>query len=177
MKMFKTILLATDGSPLSDLAVQAAIDFAKTNGSKIVGLSVVDSYAYLPMTALSGGVDLGALQSVMEDQAQDSVERVRALAAGAGVECEIHTLTGCSPCEGILKSAQEHGCDGIFMASHGRAGLDKMLLGSVAQKVLAKSTIPVLIFKHPVEEGGGKHQEKPAKKWGGVPALSIGAIA
>jgi nucleotide-binding universal stress UspA family protein len=174
--MFKIILLATDGSPLSDLAAQAAIDFAKTNGSRIVGLSVVDSYAYLPMTALSGGVDLGALEGVMEDQAQDSVDKVADLAAKAGVECEVHTLTGCSPYEGILKSAKDYGCDGIFMASHGRTGLDKMLLGSVAQKVLTKSTMPVLIFKQPSEEGDKGHG-KLAKKRVGVEALSCGAIA
>jgi nucleotide-binding universal stress UspA family protein len=174
--MFKTILLATDGSALSDLAVDAAIDFAKSNGSKIVGLSVVENYAYLPMTSLSGGVDLGALEDVLESQAKESVDKLARLAAKEGIACEIHTLSGCSPYEGILKSAEEHGCDGIFMASHGRTGLDKLLLGSVAQKVLTKSTIPVLIFKHPSEDDG-KGQQKTSKKRVGVAALSIGAIA
>lgn len=174
--MFKIILLATDGSPLSDLAVRAAIDFAKSNGSKIVGLSVVENYAYLPVTALSGGVDIGPIEDVLEKQAQESVAKVADLAAKEGLECETHTLTGCSPCEGILKCAKERGCDGIFMASHGRTGLDKMLLGSVAQKVLTKSPIPVLVFKQPPEEGG-KHQGKSEKKRVGVEALSIGGIA
>jgi nucleotide-binding universal stress UspA family protein len=174
--MFKTILLATDGSALSDLAVRAAIDFAKSNGSKIVGLSVVENYAYLPMTALSGGVDIGPIEDALKEQAQESVKKVADLAAKEGVVCDTHTLTGCSPYEGILECAKEHGCDGIFMASHGRTGLDKMLLGSVAQKVLTKSTIPVLIFKQQPEEDS-KHQGKSEKKRVGVSALSIGAIA
>jgi hypothetical protein len=73
---------------------------------------------------------------------------------------------------GILKSAEDHGCDGIFMASHSRTGLDKMFLGSVAQKVLAHSTMPVLIYKQADDE-----PRKQQKKKEHLSALSIGAIA
>jgi nucleotide-binding universal stress UspA family protein len=170
--MFKLILLATDGSPLSDLAVSAAIDFAKVNGSKIVGMSVVESYGYLPMTSLSGGVDIGAIDDSLANQAQESVDKIASLAAKEGVECETHTVTGLSPYAGILKCAKDHGCDGIFMASHGRTGLDKMLLGSVAQKVLAHSTLPVLVFKQAADDSN-----KPEKKKERLSALSIGSIA
>ena len=170
--MFKTILLATDGSELSLQAAQAAVELAKINGGKIVGLSVVENYAYLPMTSLSGGVDLSAIEAALEEQAQDAVDKIADLAKKAGVECEIHTLTGWSPYEGILKCAQDHKCDVVFMASHGRTGLDKMLLGSVAQKVLTHSTLPVVIFKQPHDESAKKH-----KKVERVSALSIGAIA
>jgi nucleotide-binding universal stress UspA family protein len=170
--MFKTILATTDGSALSDLAVRAAVEFAKINGSKIVGLSVVENYGYLPMTALSGGVDLGAIEGALENQAQESVEKISSLAAAEGVECETHILSGCSPYEGILKCAEDHNCDVIFMASHGRSGLGKILLGSVAHKVLAHSTRPVLVFKQAHDDSGRKH-----KKAEHVSALSSGAIA
>lgn len=173
--MFKTILLATDGSELSDQAAHAAIDFAKINGSRIVGLSVVENYAYLPMTALSGGVDLGAIETALEEQAQDAVDKIAERAKKEGVECEIHTLTGWSPSQGILKCAEDHQCDVIFMASHGRTGLDKFLLGSVAQKVLAHSQLPVVIFKQPHDDSAGKHKKR--EKTERVSALSIGAIA
>ena len=170
--MFKTILLATDGSSLSDLAVAAAIDFAKINGSKIVGMSVVESYGYLPMTALSGGVDIGAIDESLEVQAHESVDKIASLATKEGVACETYILTGLSPYVGILKCAKDHDCDGIFMSSHGRTGLDKIILGSVAQKVLAHSSMPVLIFKQAEDEPG-----KPQKKKERLSALSIGAIA
>ncbi|HEY4072933.1 MAG TPA: universal stress protein [Herbaspirillum sp.] len=170
--MFKTILLATDGSLLSDLAIGAAIDFAKINGSRVVGMSVVESYGYLPMTALSGGVDIGAIDESLEVQAHESVEKIASLAAKEGVACETYILTGVSPYVGILKCAREHGCDGIFMASHGRTGLDKIILGSVAQKVLAHSNMPVLIYKEAVDEPG-----KTQKKKERLSALSIGSIA
>lgn len=170
--MFKTILLATDGSELSDQAIQAAVDLAKINGSKIVGLSVVQNYAGLPMTSLSGGVDLTAIEAALEKQAQDAVDKIAERAKKAGVEYEIHTLTGWSPYEGILKCAQDRKCDVVFMASHGRTGLDKMLLGSVAQKVLTHSTLPVVIFKQSHDDSAKKQ-----KKAEHVSALSIGAIA
>jgi nucleotide-binding universal stress UspA family protein len=175
--MFKTILLATDGSALSDLAVGAAIDFAKINGSKIVGMSVVESYGYLPMTALSGGVDIGAIDESLEVQAHESVDKIATLAAKEGVQCETCILAGLSPYVGILKSAKDHDCDSIFMASHGRTGLDKMLLGSVAQKVLAHSTVPVLIYKQADDEPGKPQKKKERVKKEHLSALSIGAIA
>jgi nucleotide-binding universal stress UspA family protein len=170
--MFKTILLATDGSELSDQAVQAAVDFAKINGSKIVGLSVVETYGYLPMASLSGGVDFGAIDDALEEQAQEAVDKISVLARKESVEFEIHTMTGRSPSDGILQCAKDHNCDVIFMSSHGRTGLDKMLIGSVAQKVLTHSTLPVLIFKQPHDDAAGK--QKKAER---VSALSIGAIA
>jgi nucleotide-binding universal stress UspA family protein len=175
--MFKIILLATDGSALSDLAVGAAIDFAKINGSKIVGMSVVETYGYFPMTALSGGVDIGAIDESLEVQAHESVDKIASLAAKEGVECETYVLTGLSPYVGILKSATEHGCDGIFMASHGRTGLDKMLLGSVAQKVLAHSTMPVLIYKQADDEPRKQKKQKEHQEKEHLSALSVGAIA
>jgi nucleotide-binding universal stress UspA family protein len=156
--MFNSILLATDGSALSDKTVDAAIGFAKSNGSKIVALSVIETYAYLPITSLSAGTDVGGLEEVLKDQAQKDVGKIAALAGKAGVACEVHTVVGWNPHDEIIKCAVDHGCDLIFMGSHGRKGLDKLLLGSVTQKVLTYSPLPVLVFKDPDSQAGKKQQ-------------------
>ncbi|CAL62478.1 Putative universel stress protein UspA [Herminiimonas arsenicoxydans] len=143
--MFKKILLATDGSKLSDKAVQATLQFAKEHGSKIVGLSVATIYPYLPvpgMEAISG-----EFVDAITNQAEKNVEKISALAASLGVDAEVHVAEGSSACEEIIKTAAKYHCDSIFMASHGRTGLDKLMLGSEAQKVLAYSKLPVTIIK------------------------------
>ncbi|PUA19454.1 universal stress protein [Glaciimonas sp. PCH181] len=144
--MFKTILLATDGSDLSTKAVQAAIKFAKSNGSKIVGLSVAEIYSYFPVTMLGGTEDLRLLKEAVEQSAKENVQQIADSAREAGIVCEVYTPAGWCAQE-IVKSAEQHHCDVIFMASHGRKGVNKLMLGSETQKVLAYSGIPVIVYK------------------------------
>ena len=146
--MFNTILLATDGSELSDKAVQAAVEFAKSNGSKIIGLSVAEVYSYFPVQTMGGAEDLRLLTDAVEQQAEENVQKIAELAKKAGVACEVHSPKGWCAQE-IVKVAEQHHCDVIFMASHGRKGVNKLLLGSETQKVLAFSNIPVIVYKAP----------------------------
>jgi nucleotide-binding universal stress UspA family protein len=69
------------------------------------------------------------------------------LAAEAGVEAASESVVNDSPSEAILAAADRHGCDLIFMASHGRRGLNAILLGSETQKVLTHSSIPVMVYR------------------------------
>lgn len=145
--MFKTILLPTDGSELSNKAVQAGIEFAKSNGSKVIGLSVAEIYPYFPVSAMGGGEDLGLYAEAAQRQAEMDVKRIADLALKAGLEYDTCAVQGVSPHDEIIKTAEKYHCDIIFMASHGRKGLEQFLLGSETQKVLAHSKIPVLVFR------------------------------
>lgn len=146
--MFKTILLASDGCDLSNQAVQAAVEFAKSNGSKIIGLSVAEVYSYFPIRTMGGAEDLRLLTDAVEQKAEENVQKIADLAKQAGVACEVYSPKGWCAQE-IVKTAEQHHCDVIFMASHGRKGVSKLLLGSETQKVLAYSRIPVIVYKAP----------------------------
>jgi nucleotide-binding universal stress UspA family protein len=146
--MFHTILAPTDGSPLSEKAVDAAIELAKQLQGKIVTISVAEP---APFVALSeGGAipgDLEAYEEKAMQVAQHRVQKVAAAASAANVPCEALAVLSFSPYEEIIRAAEDYKCDVIFMASHGRRGLTKLFLGSETQKVLAHSTIPVLVYR------------------------------
>lgn len=142
--MFKKILLATDGSELSDKAIRSTVEFAKENGSKIIGLSVATIYPYFPVSP--EGISSQFISKI-NNAAHKHVHKISVLASAAGVDVEVHVVRGNNPSEEIVKAATHHHCDAIFMASHGYKGVDRFLLGSEAQKVLALSKLPVTIFK------------------------------
>jgi nucleotide-binding universal stress UspA family protein len=146
--MFHTILAPTDGSPLSEKAIDGAIEFAKQIHGKMVTISVAEP---APFVALSeGGAIPGDLEAYEEkalEVARHRVQQVAAAASSAGVPCETVATLSVSPYEEIIKAAEKFRCDVIFMASHGRRGLSKLFVGSETQKVLAHSTIPVLVYR------------------------------
>lgn len=145
--MFKTILVPTDGSPLSGKAIEKAIEFGRLQGSKIIGLSVAEPY---PFTSLYEGAvihDPQHYESKMRELAQEHVNAVANAASKAGVACETVVIQSFNPHEEIINTAKKYGCDAIFMASHGRRGLNRLFLGSETQKVLAHSDIPVLVLR------------------------------
>lgn len=145
--MFKTILVPTDGSPLSDKAIEAAVTFAKSAGSKLVGISVSEPRDY---ANLSDGVSVSDSSQAFIDRcsvAQGNVDKIAAAAKAAGVACETVTARSVHPYEEIIRTAADYQCDVIFMASHGRSGLSALFVGSETQKVLSHSTIPVLVFR------------------------------
>lgn len=145
--MFKTILVPTDGSPLSEKVVEAAIEFAQSRGSKIIGLSVAEPYPFSPLYQIGAAADAGIYEAKMREMAQLHVQAIADAAKKANVVCETTIAQSFSPYEEIIIAAKKFGCDVIFMASHGRKGLNKLFIGSETQKVLAHSTIPVLVFR------------------------------
>ncbi|MES2534854.1 MAG: universal stress protein [Pseudomonadota bacterium] len=146
--MFKTILVPTDGSPLAEKAVAAAVQFARQVGAKIVGISVAEPH---PSALLSDSDFFGSTSHAAAEKAHDLArEHVQKIADAAAVEhvpCETVSMHSSRPDEEIIKTAQQHHCDLIFMGSHGRKGLSALFAGSVTQKVLAHSTIPVLVHR------------------------------
>jgi nucleotide-binding universal stress UspA family protein len=144
--MYKKILVPTDGSELSEQAVAAAIDFARASNAEIVAFSVAEPF---PLVAAEGAmvIDLGIELEQRRQIAQQNVDRVAQAAKAAGVSCNTATAYSVLPHEEIINAANENKCDLIFMASHGRHGLSRLLAGSVTQKVLAHSIIPVLVLR------------------------------
>ena len=147
--MFKHILVPTDGSALSLGNVARAASYAIETGARI-------TLFYAQPEAPSAYAGLGAVSSphLTEDvhtrlgeAAQEVLDAAEAVVREAGTTCQRVVLTGNRPYELIITAAGTHGCDLIFMASHGRSGVSALLLGSETQKVLAHSKIPVLVYR------------------------------
>jgi nucleotide-binding universal stress UspA family protein len=146
--MFNNILFPTDGSELSDKAAATVIDLARIHGGRIVTISVLQPYPFLPLGDTGVAIpDMGVYETRMMDITKDNVSKVATAARAAGVPCETVTSMAGSPYEAIVDAAQKHGCDAIVMASHGRKGLNKLFLGSETQKVLAHTNLPVLVLR------------------------------
>ena len=147
--MFKHILVPTDGSPLSQDAVIRAVAFAREAGARL-------SFCHVePPMPTSFGSLAGITSATIEQEfhakvdgrAQDILQAAEQVAAEAGVPCARVLLVRSKPHEAIIEAAAHHGCDLIFMASHGRRGVTALLLGSETQKVLTHSKIPVLVYR------------------------------
>jgi nucleotide-binding universal stress UspA family protein len=147
--MYKHILIPTDGSELAGHAVAAGIAFAKSVNAKVTAFTALEEY-HLPGEAEAMAHHIKPLdQHVAEaaGKAEAILGPVRERAAAAGVACDTcHALSN-RPYEAIIKAADEHECDLIFMASHGRRGLRALVHGSQAQGVLTHSTIPTLVYR------------------------------
>lgn len=150
--MFRKILVPTDGSALSQRAVAAVIEFARATGAQLIGLSVAEQVTY-PILPEAGTAEfIVSLEESTRAYGQRQVEQIAQAAAAAGVVCETMVVQGITAHEEILNAARDRGCDLIWMASHGRRGLDRLLLGSQTQKVLSYSGIPVLVYRDKVRD-------------------------
>jgi nucleotide-binding universal stress UspA family protein len=148
--MFKHILIATDGSTLSNKAVRKGAELAKSTGAAATCVTVTPDYGailsegYLVPTL---GVQRTQYQNKSDQHARKLLDSAVALAARKGVTCSVlHTVSD-RPYEAIIAAAKRSKCDLILMASHSRRGLDRLLLGSETVKVLTHSTVPVLVVR------------------------------
>lgn len=149
--MFKHLLVPTDGSPLSKLTVARALSFAGETGAKITFFFAKPDFpiALYGEGALVDPTTPEQFAKLAEQQAREILDTCIAQAETAGVSCASLSHTGGSVHAAIVAAANEAGADLIFMASHGRKGLSSLLLGSETYRVLAHSTIPVLVFRQP----------------------------
>ncbi|MFB6126053.1 MAG: universal stress protein [Halolamina sp.] len=143
MALYDRILVPTDGSDGVERAVQHAVDLARDNGATLHALYVVNtaSYAGLPMESSWEGID-----EMLRDDAEEAVGIVEALADDYDVPVETAILEG-TPNREIVEYAEREGCDLVVMGTHGRGGIDRLLLGSVAEKVVRASEVPVLTMR------------------------------
>jgi len=144
--MFKRILVPTDGSELSGKAIAAAVELAKTLKATLVGMTTLEPYSYSNLSEYRPET-LDDYEARMDQAGAERLARIANAAAQAGVAVETISVKSFSPYEAIIDTATGKGCDLIIMASHGRRGLNAVLLGSETQKVLTHSSIPVMVYR------------------------------
>ena len=145
--MFRHILLPTDGSPLSEAAIQEAVRFAKSISAKVTGLCVMPlQHAFFYDAEVPAEAREQAAQRCKE-LARTYLEAIEKRAKAAGVACDVVYERNDYPYDAIIRVAEQKGCDLIMMASHGRRGVRALLIGSETQKVLTHSRIPVLVYR------------------------------
>lgn len=146
--MYQRILLPTDGSPLSDLVIPLAIDLARQWHSELVAVAVAQPALVMPPSEAALTIDVVGETRLAVDAARVHAERVCAAATAAGLPCRAITVLSHSVHTALIDTARTQQCDVVVMASHGRHGLSRLLAGSQTQKMVAESTIPVLVL-HP----------------------------
>jgi len=148
--MFRHVLVPTDGSDLSAKAVAQAIELAKSVNASVTALHAYPEYHPMILYEYVGPIDAMNRQDYLR-AAKSTAERyladVTKAAEAVGVQANGVALVSDQPHEAIIKAAKKGKCDLIVMASHGRRGVAGLLLGSVTQKVLTHSTIPVLVVR------------------------------
>lgn len=141
--MYERILVPTDGSAGVEHAIEQAVSLASVHGASVHAVFVVNtaSFASLPMETSWEGVS-----DMLREDAEEALARVREIADASGVDVRTHMLEG-GPSNEIVAFADEEGCDLIVMGTHGRGGIDRLLLGSVAERVVRSSSVPVLTVR------------------------------
>jgi nucleotide-binding universal stress UspA family protein len=146
--MYKHVLLPTDGSALSDIAIENGLQFARSVGAKVTGFYVVverqpDSFEdYAPVDVKTPNP-----ADVSSQEARHLLAAIQTKAKAAGVPCETLSLRHASPHQAIIQAARLRGCDLIIMASHGKKGITGELVGSETARVITNCKIPVLVYR------------------------------
>ena len=147
--MYQRILIPTDGSKLSSQAAQAGLQLAELMGAQVVAMNVVPKY---PMSYFEGGMAVEAdqakrLEKEWTDKAEAVVQALKDKAEARGLKAKAVTVRSDLVAESIIAASKKHKCDLIVMASHGRKGLKRLLLGSETSNVLTHSHVPVLVLR------------------------------
>jgi nucleotide-binding universal stress UspA family protein len=147
--MYKRILVPTDGSPLSKKAVRSAVELASSVGAELVALNVVPRY---PTSYFEGSIavnpsEVARVEKQWAEKGQGIADEVGKAGEKAGVRVKAITVRSDLVAEAILAAARKNKCDLVVMASHGRKGIKRLLLGSETQHVLTHGNIPVLVLR------------------------------
>ena len=144
--MFKHILVPVDGSATALQAVDTAIGLAKVHGSRVTAIFVVDPY---PFTGVGTDFAYGQAEylSAATAEANIAIKAAKARFEAAGIAVESSVIESHSAWRGVVEAAESAGADLIVMGSHGRKGLEKLVLGSVTQAVLSHTKRSVLVVR------------------------------
>jgi nucleotide-binding universal stress UspA family protein len=145
--MYKHILIPTDGSDLSWMAMRQGIAFAKSLNARVTALTVTPTFHTVTVDPVMVADTPEQYRKDSEAAAARYLHAATAAAGEMGVTCETVHVVNDYPYQAIIETAQSKGCDLIFMASHGRRGVAALLLGSETTKVLTHSKIPVLVYR------------------------------
>ncbi|WP_134669802.1 universal stress protein [Halorussus marinus] len=149
--MYDRILVPTDGSTDTERAVEHAADLAAAHDAELHAVYVVNAatFAGLPMETSWEGID-----DVLRGEGESALDRVETIADERDVPVSARLLEG-SPSRRIVEYAEDEGCDLVVMGTHGRGGIDRLLLGSVAEGVVRACSVPVLT----VQVGGADGEQ------------------
>lgn len=147
--MFEHILVATDGSELSQKAVASAIDLAQQHHAELVIFTVVPHYpkSYFEGAVLFSNEDIARIERQWVDSAQTMLEAAATAARERQVAVRTAFAHSDRVAEAIIAAAKKHGSDLVVMASHGRKGVARLLLGSETLHVLTHASVPVLVLR------------------------------
>ncbi|MGO1541572.1 MAG: universal stress protein [Luteimonas sp.] len=145
--MYRHLLLPTDGSPLSDHAIDQGLELAASIGARVTLLTVVEPFYTYSAAPEHLGEDRAQYERHARQAAKAILQHAQERAEALGVPATTKLFGSEHPDQAIIDTATENGCDLIAMASHGRRGVNALLLGSVTQKVLTHSGIPVLVLR------------------------------
>ena len=144
--MFKHILVPVDGSPTSLAAIDKAIGLAKSYGSAVTAIYVIDPY---PFTGVGADFAYGQDQylSAAKAEADTAIGAVSERLTAAGIPADTRIIEAHAVWRGILEASEAVGADLVVMGSHGRRGLEKLVLGSVTQSVLSHTKLTTLVVR------------------------------
>lgn len=146
--MFKHFLIPTDGSPASNKAAKAGIALARRLGVKVTAYCALEQLNVIYAEGYAfNQEEIDRVDESAREAAQQHVDVIGKMAEAAGVSFTSVVAKALTPYEGIIAAAKKRRCDVIFMASHGRRGLSRLIMGSVTQKVLSHSKIPVVVYR------------------------------
>jgi nucleotide-binding universal stress UspA family protein len=147
--MYNHILIPTDGSELSKLALYEGVALAKALGARVTVETVTTPFHVFSSSPSMVADTPEQYKEHMAALAGQYLDVAKDIAAAAGVTCDLVRVEHEQPYQAIIDTAQNRGCDAIQMASLGRRGISAMLLGSETLKVLTHSTIPVIVCRRP----------------------------
>lgn len=142
--VYRKLLIGTDGSEHTEKAIRYAVELARLAEAKVHALYVVDTSAFatIPMD-----VAWESMYELLHQEGAQATKEIADQCEKAGVEVEEHMVEG-HPAEEIMKHAEELSVDLIVLGSIGRSGLDRFLIGSVADRVTRNSKIPVMVVRN-----------------------------
>jgi len=143
--MYKRILIATDGSDKSKKAAEEGIELAKALGAQVLALNVVNEVV-IASAVRQLGSDRKEVETKLKTAGGKAVDSIKAMGDKVGVPVDTIVRIG-APANMVIDTAAAEKTDLIVMGSHGESGASKLLIGSVVQKVLYWSTIPVLVVR------------------------------
>jgi nucleotide-binding universal stress UspA family protein len=158
--MYDRILVPTDGSAETARVVEHAAELAEAHGAELHAIYVVNSatFASLPMETSWEGIN-----DMLQEEGESALEDVRRVADRYDVSLTAHLVEG-PPNREIVRYAEQGGFDLIVMGTHGRGGIDRLLLGSVAERVVRASTVPVLTVRVGTDENSPKTEASEGAK-------------
>lgn len=148
--MYRRILIATDGSALANKAVEHGVTLAKALNASVIVVTVTEAWSALDMGRAARHGDLNPIaqyEEITAAAAKEALDGAAKIAKAQGVACELMHVRDQHPAQGIITTAANKECDLIVMASHGRRGVGRVLLGSQANEVLTHSKVPALIVR------------------------------